>query len=587
MTAPTADVDLFEFGRQCLDRLVREFRAYGLEADPGLELRRGRGLLCYYNFEDRHIYFALPDPAAPGGKLHQLIFRDTLRAESDDDLRRFLRLFIPFIIAHELAHHFRHRYGLFGEDKWREEQVANQLAVAVNKHRLSPDDKTYARRFLQRALEGLAQKLGAGTGAADSYHDIAQALNVSGHLSDGDLESLELIRALFTASTVDILQQSGQLSAEAQQRLAQREALIESINEAYTSDALRYIYYQVGWVYLAMTGSETQYVEEFAHQHLNRRPELLPDVEAAPAALPNLQACFKAHQDAAPFSETASRYFYKRYRSLLLARLQTAAPSTPDAPLWNEALALLDNQCDRGTDMLNYLAALAPASLQDLFPQRIAGSLPANLALPADLPTETDVRLWQHGVRQAPDAAAANLLQRLALLEGLELFAQLPAETLLSLAHRLCRMKLAPGETIVWEGELNDDVYILTEGQLEVLAPHSPPPRRPRPGAGVRGDGVVHAGGADGDRPRADARRMFCVERLRPSAAGLQAPLYVDADGGGGRPTAGSVISRAPGAARRERGGLILTSPTLRSRNPSPAHCGEKSSPPCWSTNRA
>ena len=64
MTALTPDADLFEFGRQCLDPLIREFRTYSLEADPGLELRRGRGLLRYYNFEDRRIYFALPDPSA-------------------------------------------------------------------------------------------------------------------------------------------------------------------------------------------------------------------------------------------------------------------------------------------------------------------------------------------------------------------------------------------------------------------------------------------------------------------------------------------------------------------------------------------
>jgi CRP-like cAMP-binding protein len=39
---------------------------------------------------------------------------------------------------------------------------------------------------------------------------------------------------------------------------------------------------------------------------------------------------------------------------------------------------------------------------------------------------------------------------------------------MLELAQRLCLVKFAPGEAVIWENERNDDVYFLIEGKLEV-----------------------------------------------------------------------------------------------------------------------
>ncbi|MCB9106942.1 MAG: hypothetical protein H6633_22255 [Anaerolineales bacterium] len=52
---------------------MREFAAYGLEADPGIELRQGNGVLCYYSLEDRHIYLSVPDFSRPVGKLQSTV----------------------------------------------------------------------------------------------------------------------------------------------------------------------------------------------------------------------------------------------------------------------------------------------------------------------------------------------------------------------------------------------------------------------------------------------------------------------------------------------------------------------------------
>jgi CRP-like cAMP-binding protein len=45
----------------------------------------------------------------------------------------------------------------------------------------------------------------------------------------------------------------------------------------------------------------------------------------------------------------------------------------------------------------------------------------------------------------------------------------LPAELLVELAHRFYQVQFAQDETVIWQGERNDDVYMLTEGKLEVI----------------------------------------------------------------------------------------------------------------------
>ena len=91
--------DLFEMGQQAFIRFREEFRQYGVETDPGLGLHRSQGMLCYYDFSDRQIYLSVPDLSATTGKLQLLMFRQMLCAESNEELLRFLAIFIPFIGA--------------------------------------------------------------------------------------------------------------------------------------------------------------------------------------------------------------------------------------------------------------------------------------------------------------------------------------------------------------------------------------------------------------------------------------------------------------------------------------------------------
>ncbi len=471
MNDPNAELDLFKLGQHYLDAFIQEFAAYGIHTGSDIELCRGTGMLCYYDLEDGHIYLSLPDLDTPAGKLHMLFLRSLLSCQSNQEVAELFRLLLPQVVAHELAHCFRHRRGLFTDDLWHEEQIANQLAAAVTEHRLAPAERQRAVSLLKRARDGLAAKLGIQEGVADdAYYSIWQAFGIDGQIEDRELEYLELAQQVFAIDPAEMLQSSGHLSEEISRRLEHREELIDEINEQYASDYVRYMYYQLGWLYLELTSPERQYVEAFARNYLELTVPLLPPISEG--ALPDesaILACFKAYQETAPHSEAGSRYFYKRYRSLLLARLQFTAP-TRRFP--RESAFILQGWDGQGgeTDMLAYLTRLAPPPLQVLFPHQIVDHPELQLTLCAvHLPTETDRRLWRHICTVEEDPRATNTLARLALLERIEVFRALPAEVMLELSHSFCRIKLAAGETIIWQGERNDDVYVLIEGSLDVF----------------------------------------------------------------------------------------------------------------------
>jgi hypothetical protein len=466
-------INLFELGQEYFDKFKQEFTSYGLEADAGIELRVGRGLLCYYSLEDRHIYLSVPDFSQPVGKLQALFLRSLLGCDTNEELMRFFQLFIPHIIAHEMTHHYRHRYGLFREDRmWEEEQIANKLSMAVVKHRLSPDKKSYAKQFLRRAIEALSAKMEAKNIAVDSYYSPLHALNVSGQINVADFENIELIQSMFGLSAEKILMGSGQLSEELAERLEHRDDLIEEIDEQYTSDQIKYIYYHVGWLYLDITSRETEYVDEFARNYLDLGLELLPPIESDPEPDENaVRACFKAYQACRPRSDVAARYFYKRYRILLLTMLKSAELLAPAhiERLKREATLILENWTEDESDTLDYLSELAPPALRPLFPHAIAAYIDPDLEVSRYLPTETDRRLWQHVTHRAEDEAAKNTLYRLSILDRTEIYRPLPAALMLELTHLFCQVNFAPGETVIWQNERNDDVFFLIDGKLEVL----------------------------------------------------------------------------------------------------------------------
>ncbi len=468
------NIDLFELGKQYFDKFLKEFASYGIHADPGFKLCNGTSIFCHYNLEDGNVYLSPFDVDSPIGKLQLLFIRSLLGCETDEEVFYFFELMMPRLIAHEMAHHFRHRYGVFGSDMWHEEQVANQLATAVTKHRSSVEEREKAGLFLKRSIVALEEKMqiqGLGTG---SYYNIWESLGVSGEINDAILENMELAHELFLITPKQVLDSGGLLSPEMVQRLESRENVVGEVSEEYASNFMQYVYYQLSWMYLDVTSNEKEYVEEFGRQHLGVYVSLLPTLpKINNPSEESILATFKAYQDTLALSKAASHYFYKRYRALLLARLQSESLPLPGQAerLRRESGFLLENWGDgeRDADMLNYISYLAPPSLRCLFPQQIADHIPPCIPIQMHLPTDTDRRLWQHVVLQEYDNKAKNTLERLSILDGIEIYRSLPAEVVLELIHIFCRIILTTGESVIWQGEINGDIYILISGRLEVV----------------------------------------------------------------------------------------------------------------------
>jgi len=464
--------DLFELGRRYFALFSAELAAYGVPVDPAMELRHGKGMLCYYDLKDGHIYLSVPDLRSPMGQLQATLLASMLGCEDLDELHRFFGIFIPRLIAHELAHHLRHRHGVFGGDMWHEEQIANRLAGALAGRRLAPSERAFAGALLRRALEGLSTKVETRDAATISYHDVLRALNAAGRIDDSTLERMQVVQTLFSMKPEEMLDE-GAVSIRFGEQLRQRDSIIHEINaEYYAPDYAKYMYYHAGWLHLDLSGHGAEYVDDFARTYLGVSvPVLLPARLGMEPTEQEILASYQAYRQTSARSPAGARYFYKRYRRLLWTKLQAADPvlSSQAEIMRREASFFLESWTEGESDALGYLVQIAPQELRPLFPNRLEqGPLP-DIDTGAHLPTETDTRLYRHIVLGEPDEAAENTLLRLTLLDRTDVFRSMPAESMLELARSFCRVFLPAGETVIWEGEVNDDVFFLTTGALDVL----------------------------------------------------------------------------------------------------------------------
>lgn len=126
---------------------------------------------------------------------------------------------------------------------------------------------------------------------------------------------------------------------------------------------------------------------------------------------------------------------------------------------------------DRFNDPLNFIIHMVTPFVREIFPSRIVKS-PALLSvtLPNDLPTEEDRQMYQASTNEGSESVR-NTLTILSLLDGLDLFRSIPVEAYTDVSKKLYKVFYAAGETLVWQDEPNNDVFILIDGQLEVFVP--------------------------------------------------------------------------------------------------------------------
>lgn len=59
-------------------------------------------------------------------------------------------------------------------------------------------------------------------------------------------------------------------------------------------------------------------------------------------------------------------------------------------------------------------------------------------------------------------------IERVAVLQSIDIFAETPAFILASVARILQEVTLRPGETLIREGDVEDSMYVIIDGQVEV-----------------------------------------------------------------------------------------------------------------------
>lgn len=464
--------ELFDKAQGYFEEYIRQLRSYGIEPDPNMELHLSTGMNSNYDLSDRQIYLAIPSTERAVGKLYLSFLKSLLQTESDAEIYELFDLLLPRIVAHEIGHSLRHRYGRFDkENLWYEEQLANQLAMALIKRKMSPEKKRRVRRLLSEAISKLEEQVEGGEGVAtDSYRDVLHSLNVTEQIGDSMLSNIEVMREVFAIETQELLHFAEELPAKVLERLEKRGEVIEEINEEYTKDAARYIYSHFGWMYVDFLSKQSEYVDEFSVNHLGLEPDLLDEID--PTLVPDrveIEALFRAAKTLPAEAQLGRRFFYKRYRAALLRRLETTDLNVPRGRVTAEVTKLVEAWDEQGADALDLLELPCPPELKRLFPRNLAQD-EETMGLPIErfLPTDTDEALWAYFRKGETDEGVENTVDRMGILESIPLFRPLPVELHLWLIHRMYRLKLEPGEPVLWMGEKNNDLFVLMDGLLEI-----------------------------------------------------------------------------------------------------------------------
>lgn len=467
---PSPLAGLFDEAVSRFEHFRADLAAHGLDIGADTHLCRGDGVLCHYDRGDGNIHLSLPDPSDPLGRFTAAVFQSVLHCDDEADLADLVRLLLPTLIAHELGHLLRDRHGLFGDDLWFEEQVANRMAAALTQHLYTASQRATLIRKMRRTLHHLAQSVGSEHLAVSSYMDPLKAFAASGLLAPTAVRSLQLVQRLLSLSPERVLRAMPHAPHAVLDRFAERRETIADFNEDYSAGVARYVYFQFGWLLIQLESAEHCYVDEVAQLHLMRPAVLLPRIE--PQAEPQadwIRSCFDAHRTLAVRAPAASAYFLKRYRSLLLDKVLAAQAGMDEAgaALDGQARRLIESQIEEDAGALDLLAAVAPPELRSLFPGAMAARAEA---LPAsNFACETDRRLWRQADGGGDDEAAASTLDRLIQLHASEVYRTLSAELMLAMCHAMFQVRLPAGRLLIEQGSPNDDVFIVTRGAFDVL----------------------------------------------------------------------------------------------------------------------
>jgi len=459
-------LDLFSLASGYFHLFRGELEEHGVNVSPTLQVKRGPGMLSYYSYDDGNIYLSLPESHGIG-RLQAAVYAEAFGCRGTEEFMQFFRLILMRLVAHELGHHLRHRARLLTDDNWREEQIANRIATALTRRRLSPPERKFLADILGRTQAVHAADRGEGhSDAVITYHDILRAMNAAGRIDEDTLEHMQVVQGLLHMRPEEMLE--GRFRDE---HIKRRGELIKDLNAEYGSEPFKYLRYHTGWMLLDIASQTGEYIDEIARLYLGLESPMLPLVksEGEPTE-EQIMALYEAYRRTRDTHRPVSRYFYKRYRRLFWEKLRSNVEGDKSSgeAMAREASFFLEGFRHGQSDPLRYLAVVAAPSLKRLHPGRIEAEQLEIDDTERALPTETDRRLFRRAALGDDDAAAKETLSRLSILDRTDSFRSMPAESMLEVAQHLCRVYVRPGEAVIWEGEVNDDVFFLESGALDV-----------------------------------------------------------------------------------------------------------------------
>ncbi|HXW82386.1 MAG TPA: cyclic nucleotide-binding domain-containing protein [Acidimicrobiales bacterium] len=470
MSDRSVDTDEFlELAAGSFAHFLEDLDAAGIATDPALRLETSHGMVSYYDRSRVLISVAVPGGSGPGAALQTLAVRSLLGLTDDGMLEAIFRFAIPFAVAHELGHHLRHVHGRFGDELWHEEQVANMFASALQKRRYSPAERAEGVRLIEAVLGALGPAVGSRDTLVDSYGSLPAALDVAGLINEATLSGIALMQKYAPGTPAGGAETL--LPVELLGRLEHRDSLVEEFGQTYTSDVLRYVYHQLGWLLIAMSSRESFFLDVLAREHLIAGRPLLPAPTSAAADEEQVHALAAAAGLARGRSAVGASYFELRYRDAFLALLLRS----PSAELRRAGEAARNIASTEGSlsgagGTLDLMAPLLPPQLRRLLPAALAACpSPEAAELAVRLPLATDRRLFDHAVLGLADEAAAAALERLGLLWAMDLFDRLSPEVVLPLSQSIAVVAVRAGQTVVWEGDNDLDIYCVERGQMEVV----------------------------------------------------------------------------------------------------------------------
>lgn len=465
-------IDLWDVGVQAFEQYIADLAAAGIEVDPRLRLERVDGLVFFYSRDDVVIHLAVPPRGDDAKERTYRFMWASLLSMTEEDLDEFLPLFVRRVVAHELGHALRDGHGRFGDNLWEEEQIANELAVALQNRRLSPEERGAFARAVDGAMAALADRVGSLDDVRASYQSQLELVYQSDLVGDSTRLAIEALGQAYDLEASEIL--GSQLSTGASLTVPGRSDVVDRFNEGGMGNLLHYLFFQLGWLQIDLATRATKYPQEFGAHRLGLASQVLPTppVPRAPTRA-QVRALHYAHLACRERNGTAARWFYRRYRACLVAlvraivRNRALAPEFGSQAFLDDPAHLLEAWEDVGRDRLDLLRNLAPPELRTLFPRHIGDTLPDVDDCGPDLPHPTDIALWRAVMHGERTRETDETLRRLALLDRTTQFRALPAQAMLDVAKHLFEVRLAPGETAMWQGDLSNDVWIVGSGEVE------------------------------------------------------------------------------------------------------------------------